>query len=151
MPPPPFTISPFQANVNAPQGYISKGPANIATYASSSGPASYGLCNTNAKRRRIVGPGFTSQPIARQDAATYPTAGHFQPQAFPAAPSFMNNHHCGIVTPEIQQYAIGDASGLGFIQPPTSNLELPQIPDIWSGAGQNWAGDAFQAGPSLPL
>jgi hypothetical protein len=149
MPPLSFTISPSQTNVNAPQAYTSKGPANIATYASPSGPVFYSPCNTNAKQRRVVGPSFTGQPIAHQGAATYPTAGHFPSLALSAAPSFMNteSNNCGIVTPEIQQYA---TSGLGFIQPPTSNFELPQIPDTWSGAGQNWA-DAFQAGPCLPL
>ena len=149
MPPLSFTISPSQTNINAPQAYTSKGPANIASYASSLGPVLYGPCNANAKQRRVVGPSFTGQPIAHQGAATYPTAGHFQSMALSAAPSFVNaeSNNCGIVTPEIQQYA---TSGLGFFQPPTPNFELPQIPDAWNGAGQNWA-DAFQAGPCLPL
>ena len=134
MPPSSFAIPPSQAY----------GPANIASYASSSGPALYGPNNTNTKRRRAAGPSFTGRPLVHQDAAaTYPTAGHFQPQALEVAPSFMNagSSNCGIVTPEIQQ-----TSGLGFIQPPTSNWDLPPIADTWSGACQNWA-DALPCGP----
>ena len=149
MPPQTSMFPPPLASVDTPQVYINEGSQNNATYAPSSGlapPALYGPSDTNAKRMRVVGPSFSSQPMALQGAGTsqtmFPTAGHFQSASPPLQQAFINTEsnsfgHYGIVAPEIQQYA-NSALGLDFIQSPTLNFELPQIPDDWSGAGQNW-------------